>query len=696
MALSPFAGIRRLARNIAAGIARAAAFPLTPRVAPTVTRAAHHWLLLASLTTLAPLAAALPWWVSGSATLLLLLHFARVRRGWPLPPRALVVALAFIGVALIVRGFGTFVGRDAGTALLVLLLGFKFFELRTRRDARLIALLLCVLLAANLLYADALWVGAFIVVAAIGIVAGLYALTQMEAHTSRARFAAVLVGLALPLAVVLHLLFPRIEGALWRIPQQDRKGITGMSDTMSPGSVAAVSESGAIVFRARFAGALPPAAQRYWRAVVLTNSDGVAWTRGNARVVAEAFTPLGAPLDYDLALEASDTRWLPALDWPARVPIGARAAAGMVLEQQTPSVRANFAMRSYPYYRSSALRAGARAQALQLPPLGSRTRALAASWQGETDSAIVARALKFFNRENFYYSLRPPALGANPVEEFLFDSRIGFCEHFAGAFVTLMRAAGVPARVVLGYQGGEYNEAGGYLVVREYDAHAWAEVWLANRGWTRVDPTAAVAPERIQYGSAALQRLIARGGVPGRSEGAELAGLLELDTLARVLRNARWLWDATNTGWHRWVTDYSGAEQRRFLAGLGLGHWSPTALASILAALVLTPLALYAWLMRPARAQEPALVAYTHFTRKLARIGLARAPHEGPRDYAARCAATRPDLQTEIGAIGALYIDARYGAGVSDTDIAALRRRVRAFRPRRLLADAKTREDVAE
>lgn len=659
-----------------------------------VTRAAHDWLLLASLLTLAPLAAPLPWWVSGSATLLLLAHFARVRRGWPLPPRVLVIGLALIGAALIVRSFGTFIGRDAGTALLVLLLGLKFLELRTRRDARLLALLLCVLLAANLLYADALWVGAFIVVAAIGIVAGLYALTQAETDTSRARFAAILVGLALPLAVVLHLLFPKIEGALWRVPQQGREGITGMSDNMRPGSVAAVSESDAVVMRARFAGAPPPAAQRYWRAVVLTHSDGVAWTRGETRAVTEAFTPLGAPIDYELAIETDDARWLPALDWPARVPNGARALAGMVLEQQSAHPRANFAMRSYPQFHSGALRADVRAQALQLPPLGARTRELAARWRGESEGVIVAKALTFFNRENFYYSLQPPELGANPVEEFLFESRVGFCEHFAGAFVTLMRAAGVPARVVLGYQGGEFNATGGYVVVREYDAHAWAEVWLAGRGWTRVDPTAAVAPERIQYGSAALQRLLARGGIPGRTDGAQLAGLLELDALERVLRDARWLWDATNTGWHRWVADYSGAQQRRFLAGLGLGDWSPTALASVLAALVLTPLALYAWLMRPARTQEPVLAAYTHFTRKLARIGLARAPHEGPRDFAARCAAARPDLRPEVDAISALYVDARYGAG--DVDVTALRRRVRAFRPRRLFTDAKTREDAAE
>lgn len=659
-----------------------------------ITRAAHDWLLLASLMTLAPLAIQLPWWISGGATLLLLLHFARVRRAWPLPRRALVIGLALIGVLLVVQGFGTFIGRDAGTALLVLLLGLKFLELRTRRDARLVALLLCVLLAANLLYADALWIGPFMVVAAIGIVAGLYALTQTEAHTSRTRFAAVLVALALPLAVVLHLLFPKIDGALWRVPQQGKQGITGMSDNMRPGSVAAVSESDAVVLRARFAAAPPPSAQRYWRAVVLTQTDGVAWTRADARAVAEAFTPLGVPLDYELAIEGADARWLPALDWPARVPPGTIALAGMVLEQQAPGPRANFAMRSYPQFHSGALNPAARAQALQLPPLGSRTRALAARWRGANDAAIVDQALRFFNRENFYYSLQPPALGANPVEEFLFDSRVGFCEHFAGAFVTLMRAAGVPARVVLGYQGGEFNATGGYVVVREYDAHAWAEVWLAGRGWTRVDPTSAVAPERIQYGSAALQRLLARGGVPGRSAGAELAGLLELDALARVLRDARWLWDATNTGWHRWVADYSGAQQRRFLAGLGLGDWSPTALASILAAMVLAALALYAWLMRPARTQEPALAMYTRFTHKLARIGLARAPHEGPRDFAARCSAARPDLRTEVDAISALYIDARYGAG--GADIAVLRRRVRAFRPRQLFTDAKTREDVAE
>lgn len=659
---------------------------------------AHYWLLAASLLTVAPLAADLPWWVSVSVAMLLLWHFLRVRFGWPQPWRLVPIALAFIGAALIVRSFGTFVGRDAGTALLVLLLGLKFLELRTRRDARLVALLLCVLLAANLLYAQALWVGAFILLATGAIVATLYALTQPRERAARQiKLAAVLVAAAIPLALALHLLFPRIEGALWRMPQQGNSGVTGMSDTMSPGSIASLSESDTVVLRARFATSPPPSAQRYWRTLVLWHSNGTTWTRGGPQHVRTPFAPIGAPIDYEVWLESSDARWLPALDWPARVPAGARALPGWVLEQQQARSRAKYSMRSHAHYRRSELSADERTHALQQAPLGKRTRMLVSQWRGQADGVIVARALAFFNSENFYYSLQPPGLGDDPVEEFLFDTRVGFCEHFAGAFVTLMRAAGIPARVVLGYQGGEYNATGDYVVVREYDAHAWAEVWLAQSGWTRIDPTAAVAPERIDHGSAAVQRLIARGGIPGRTSGERLAGLLELDKFQRTLRAARWLWDATNSGWHRWVADYSALQQQRLLAGLGLGNWSPATLAFLLAALILAPLALYAWMFRPAVAREPVQAVYARFTRKLARVGLARIAHEGPRDYAARCIRQRPDLRAAVEAISALYIDARYGAGeAAAADVAELRRRVRTFRPRRLLANAKAGENTPE
>ena len=664
-----------------------------------IARQAQYWLLVTSLCVVAPLLPELPLWISVSTLLLLAWHGVRVRLALSAPPRLLAIGLAVGGIWLIVRSHGTFMGRDAGTALLVLLLGLKFLELRTHRDAMLVALLLCVLLATNLLYAQALWLAAFIFIASAMVAASLYALTQAQQRLgTQMKFAGALVAAAFPLALLLHVLFPRIEGALWRLPAAGNTGVTGMSETMRPGSVAAVSESDTVVLRAQFAGAPPAPAQRYWRTLVLWHTDGTTWSRGGPQQLSSSFIPQSAPLDYTLSLEPSGERWLPALDVPAQVPAGARALPGLVLEQLQPGQnRTRYSLRAYPDYRSGDLSLQERAHALQQPPLSPRVRALAQGWRTQSAAApeIVAQALRFFSAENFYYSLQPPLLGADPVDAFLFDTRTGFCEHFAGAFVTLMRAAGVPARVVLGYQGGEYNAAGDYLIVREYDAHAWAEVWLATQGWTRVDPTAAVAPERISYGSLAIRRLLARGGVPGHTDGQRLAGLLRLDAFERALRSARWFWDASNNAWNHWVADYAAVQQRQVFAALGIEGWSRSALAVLLAALVMATLAVYARALLPRGTQDPLQRLYARFTDKLARVGLARAPTEGPRDYAARCARLRPDLRAPIEAISELYIDARYGQGATPARINDLRRLLRHFRPR-LLTQTKAGKNPAE
>jgi transglutaminase-like putative cysteine protease len=365
------------------------------------------------------------------------------------------------------------------------------------------------------------------------------------------------------------------------------------------------------------------------------------------------FTALGDPVAYRVTLEPTGKTWLPALDLPASAPADATLRSGAVLERRQPiTERLVYALRSHPAYRTGGLPVWERRRALAAPPTSQRVRALAASWRATAagDDEVVRAALGHFAKQSFHYTLSPPRLGSDPVDEFLFETRRGFCEHYAAAFATLMRAAGVPARVVIGYQGGLYNPSGGYYMVRQSDAHAWTEVWLAPRGWVRVDPTSAVAPERIEQGiesvAAANDEQRAMGGAPFGGE-----------WLARAWRQARFTWDHANLAWFYWVRDYDEARQARLLERLGVREYG--VLAMVLG--VLTLVLIYAFsASTPVR--DPLQRIYERYCRKLARAGLARAPSEGPVDYARRASRRWPEQREEIQAITAHYVALRYGS----------------------------------
>jgi transglutaminase-like putative cysteine protease len=324
--------------------------------------------------------------------------------------------------------------------------------------------------------------------------------------------------------------------------------------------------------------------------------------------------------------------------------------------------------------------------------ISTRVQDLAARWRrsARSDAEVVNAALTHFNTEKFFYTLEPPALEDDPVDEFLFETRRGFCEHFAAAFVTLMRSAGIPARIVTGYQGGEFNPAGNYLVVRQLDAHAWAEVWLPGQGWARVDPTAAIAPERIEYGTEGIRRLLARGVALGGLPSDALRDLLALSAFEHVRQQFRLSWDAANTAWQRWVLSYDQARQRELLAQLGFEAVNPLRLLGLLALLVALVMGVYVVATRQrAPRPDPVQRAYLDFCHKLARRGLVRAPQEGALDYAGRCTRHRPDLGIPVHAITDLYLRLRYGGSEAIADTQELARQVTQFRPAALLSDTK-------
>jgi hypothetical protein len=321
-----------------------------------------------------------------------------------------------------------------------------------------------------------------------------------------------------------------------------------------------------------------------------------------------------------------------------------------------------------------------RRRGLQLPAnVTPRMRSLANEWRqsGTTNAEVVNLALRFFREQEFYYTLYPPTLERNPVDQFLFDSRRGFCEHYATSFATLMRIAGIPARVVLGYQGGEINPMGDYLIVRQSDAHAWAEVWLEGNGWVRIDPTAAVAPERIERsfefdlagGSTAIGTPITFGDTNG--------------FFSRITKQIRWSLDAINASWARWVLGYRQDQQSRLMDLLGLGFLRGRSLAIgmvLFTGIGVIIIGFFIW-RRGRRKPDPVQLDYLRFCNRLRRAGLRRSPQEGPRDYAARAKARWPKHRQEIERIIRLYIELRYGSQAGEREKRLFHRTVRAFKP---------------
>jgi transglutaminase-like putative cysteine protease len=446
---------------------------------------------------------------------------------------------------------------------------------------------------------------------------------------------------------------------------------------MSPGSIALLSQSDAIAFRVKFKDSVPPQSQLYWRGPVMPSFDGRSWrVRQTLGAYPEVpYARIGPAVDYEVTLEPHGQFWLFALELPATLPANSALTSDyQPIARQRVRNRMRYTQRAWPAAIAGVNdNQGILREALTLPREGNpRTRAVAASWRaqhGNDGTAILAAAENFFNQQLLQYTLNPPLLGADIVDEFLFDTKRGFCEHFAAAFVFALRAAGVPARVVAGYQGGEVNPVDGYLVVRQYDAHAWTEVWIAGRGWVRIDPTAISAPSRINLNLAAA--VPAGEGLPFLARG-DLAWLREL----------RHRLDAVTNGWNQWVLGYNPQRQRDLLAGLGMKEpdWrSMTAVLSVLCGLVMLGLTIS--ILRNRLRVDPAFAAWRRFTARLARRGIVWLPWEGPLAFAERAAGQAPHHAQSIGEISALYARMRYGPAPQASDLLQLKKKIAAFHP---------------
>jgi transglutaminase-like putative cysteine protease len=457
--------------------------------------------------------------------------------------------------------------------------------------------------------------------------------------------------------------------------------MTGLSDKMRLGEIQRLVMSEEVAFRVKFEGRVPKASLLYWRGPVLWHTDGRNWTPGLAAPTKPPVPDrLGLPTRYTVTLEPHNKRWLFLLDVPTSLPPDSELQGDLqVLARDNLNKRLRYEAASALGYRVAAATPAELKRALQLPR-GQHPKAVALgrSWAagGAKPEDIVKQGLLMFRQQRFYYTLTPDEVeGPDVIDHFLFTSKNGFCEHYAAAFTVLMRAAGLPTRVVTGYQGGEPNDFGGYVIIYQSDAHAWTEVWLGEeRGWVRVDPTAAVAPSRVDRGfDVALPRPI-----------AVIPRTVTDNALLRSLwRGMRHGWDAINNGWNQWVLNYGSKRQMELLAKLGMtaADWGDMVLWLVLLSTG-TLLVVSAWLfLKPAKTSDPIAAAYLRFCARLARLGFERGDTEGPVAYAQRAAAGRPDLAAPISRITQLYIDLRYG--LARHHVRELALAIQAFRPRR-------------
>ncbi len=635
------------------------------------------WQTASLALVAAPHVERLPWWVTLLAAALIAWRAILARTRLALPARLTLMLIVGGAGAGIYLQYGTVFGRDAGVALLVVMLALKLLEMRTSRDAMLLIFLCYFLVITNFLYSQTIPTALYMLACVWFITAGMIGLHYSQAPKGLApqlRSAGQLLVQSLPLMLVFFVLFPRVQGPLWGMPADAHRGSTGLSDTMAPGSLSNLTLSDAVAFRAAFKSAIPEPRRLYWRGPVLWDYDGRTWRAGRPRFAPPSYDTRSGAIDYTVTVEPHGKHWLFGLDLPGVLPPRAMMTSDFQIISVPPvTTRLRYDMTSFVQYTYGTGDSEAVLQrALQLPEgYNPRSVALARELRHRhgDERGVIEAVLTLFNREGFTYTLSPPPLGEHSVDEFLFETKNGFCEHYASAFTVLMRAAGIPARVVTGYQGGEPNPIGNYLIVRQADAHAWTEVWLRGEGWVRTDPTGAVSPARVEHGITSMH---ATGAL----------SLFMRNDFA-LLRNLRLSWDSLANSWNQWVLGYTPERQRALLIRAGLDDATWRTLAALLltaTGLITLVLALITLRQLGARIRDPVRLAYAAFCEKLRRGGLPRASTEGPLAYAARVIRARPDLENTVRRFVGLYVGLRYGSESGAEKTGLLRKLAREFK----------------
>ena len=624
-------------------------------------------ILLCIAAVMAPHAPHVPGWAVAFCLAALLIRFVAGWQRRPLPSRPLLFAFAAVAIAGVVFSYGSIFGRDSAVTLLLAMTVLKLLEMHSQRDITITVVLCYFLAITNFFYNQTMFTAVYSLAAA-WLITGT--MVSLEHRAKPARFgqvlrtSGVLLAQSVPVMLILFVLFPRIEGPLWGLPRIQNSGRTGLSDSMAPGTLARLSLSDAIAFRVKFEGSNPDTKRLYWRGPVLWDYDGRTWTAGQQIILSSLrYENLGPTLSYEVTLEPHDQRWMFVVDLPSALPNKSALTRDYQVVSYAPiRQRLRYTAESNPQYRIGTDALPSELQrALALPPEAApRTRGMVRQWleDGLSPMDIVQRALSMYRDQPFIYTLEPPPLERDPVDQFLFETRRGFCEHFASSFAVMMRAAGVPTRVVTGYLGGEINPVDDYLIVRQSEAHAWDEVWTRESGWVRVDPTAVVSPLRIEGGLATAlpetdsQPLMRR---------TQLKFLLEL----------RDRWDAVTNAWNQWILGYTQERQSRFLSSFGFSNvsWQDMIITLMIATgVVVGTFAIAMFLRLQSKKADAVQRLWLRFCSAMAARGITRMASEGPRDFTERVARRFPAQRQRVQRIAELYIDLRYGSVTNDID----------------------------
>jgi len=666
------------------------------------SKSALIWLIIALSLAAAPHFFYQPIWVSLIFLLGLSWRCLNIWFAVPLPKgnfdlmRLIQLTIAASAIALLFVTYGSTVGRDAGVAFLLSMLGLKVTEIRTHRDYYLTAFLGYFVVITNFFFTQSMLVAGLMFVVVIVTTSCLICINnqtnQLPAKAMMKLSAKMLVQ-ALPMMLILFVLFPRIPGPLWGLPEDahgnvsgdssnrgilGNSGQTGIDNKMQLGKISRLIQSDKVAFRVQFDGEIPAAGDRYWRGPVLWHTNGSTWTETDYSLINKQpiMRLTEQAIDYQIVLEPHNQHWLFALDLPSAQPEGIDSyfTSDAQLKSAVPiTQRIRYSLNSSTDFTLGNNDPALLKLALSLPDAEHpQAIALAQQWRTEftDDESYIQHVLNYFNREAFYYSLTPPQLTGDVIDQFLFESKEGFCEHYSASFAVLMRAAGIPTRIVTGYQGGEINPVSGDLVIRQRDAHAWTEVWLKNKGWVRIDPTAAVSAERVNVGMNEIMPLEMRSP----------ALFANYDALNKLWQKITYNLDALDSMWNLWVLSYSPALQRALLEKLGMTNpnWQKIALClGIFISAVLIILPLFVFYQR--RPNDPLNDAYRQFCKKLTKVGLYKRDNEGPLDFSRRAVHILPKQRHDIEHITGLYIDQKYGSKTKS--LAALKQAIKQFEP---------------
>ncbi len=596
-----------------------------------------------------------------------------------LPSKLILFLITLIGGSLWWTHYHSFLGQDGGTSLFIISLGLKLLEIQRERDLYLISYLGFIVASTLFLYDQNIVMLLYISLVCIGLFSTLIVANSPFTLKLALRQSVILLAQALPLTFGLFILVPRVDAPHWMWLHQPPKNKTGLSDSLEPGSMTDLGLSRELVFRVKFKGERPPANQRYWRGPTYSYTDGKQW------LVVPQTEPYQAPdlpqftgqaYRYQLLMEPQEKNWLYALDLPAEWSSQVQQTESYQLQtQKSFTERAEYEIVSYPHYQTGSITMWELQQNLQLPlHISPKIQTLVQQLQtSSADPEKFAEAVfNYFHQQGFYYTLTPPAMNREPIETFLFQTKRGFCSHYATAFVYLMRVAKIPARVIGGYQGGELNPIGNFLEIRQADAHAWAEIWIAGKGWQRIDPTAAVAPERIEQGINIDQQV--------ESETIAFSNLSAHSP--NWLKQLRQTWDNIDYQWQRWVINYDRQNQTHFLTQFGIQDFiEMIRWLIIIGGIVIALLAF--WLLKPLPHKiDPVQRIYQQFCRKLANVKMIKTDSEGAFDFCQRASLQFPSQAESIIQITQLYLQLRYGKITAISTLSEFKQKVKQFKIR--------------